>query len=93
MIALFSQAQPCVPTKCKLVLGAECRWPGERTQSHTQSNSVLQNGFLKVCVTFPGPDRLRDSQEGLEGLGLFWGVRTGSNFRVCTCERCACETV
>ena len=48
------------------------------TRAHTQANSVLQNGFLKVCVSFPpgGPDLLRDSQEGLEGQGLFyWFVR------------------
>ena len=67
--------------------------PGE-AQRQLGLELRLQNGFLKVCVTFPGPDLLRDSQEGLEGLGFYFG---GYEFRISigvnTVHVKLCETV
>jgi hypothetical protein len=76
MIALFSQAAVC-PDQMQTRLRAPNADGLESahlcTEPHTGQFGAAKRVFEGVCVTFPGPDLLRDSQEGLEGLGYFGG--------------------
>ena len=75
MIALFSQAAVCPDQMQTRLRAPNADGLESAHRAHTQANSVLQNGFLKVC-DFPGPRPTARFPRGVRGARvLFWGVR------------------